>query len=202
MRWFDSEFDYVQELIDTWNKKRKKIRTAYFIIAAVLILAGILTAVFPVRVFAVIQYLAAAAVIVIGIYHFVAYTSMTYYFKDGMLIMSGILNILIGIMLFFMPVALTVQVVTFMLAFLLIFSGAQKISFASRLKYFRIPHTGSLTFSGVLNIILAVIFLLLPFMSALALNYILAAYLIITGAALFVEALGMHKLNRKDGAGE
>lgn len=195
MRWFDSEFDYVQELIDTWNKKRKKVRTAYFIIAAVLILAGILTAVFPVRVFAVIQYLAAAAVIVIGIYHFVAYTSMTYYFKDGMLIMSGILNILIGIMLLIMPVTLTVQVITFMLAFLLIFTGAQKISFASRLKYFQIPNTGSLTFSGILNIILAVIFLLLPFVSALALNYILAAYLIITGAALFVEALGMHKLN-------
>lgn len=195
MRWFDSEFDYVQELIDTWNKKRKKIRTAYFIIAAVLFLAGILTAVFPVRVFAVIQYLAAAAVIVIGIYHFVAYTSMTYYFKDGMLIMSGILNILIGIMLLIMPVTLTVQVITFMLAFLLIFTGAQKISFASRLKYFQIPSTGSLTFSGILNIILAVIFLLLPFVSALALNYILAAYLVITGAALFVEALGMHKLN-------
>lgn len=195
MRWFDSEFDYVQELIDTWNKKRKKIRTAYFIIAAVLVLAGILTAVFPVRVFAVIQYLAAAAVIVIGIYHFVAYTSMTYYFKDGMLIMSGILNILIGIMLLIMPVTLTVQVITFMLAFLLIFTGAQKISFASRLKYFQIPNTGSLTFSGILNIILAVIFLLLPFVSALALNYILAAYLIITGAALFVEAFGMHKLN-------
>ena len=195
MRWFDSEFDYVQELIDTWNKKRKKVRTAYFIIAAVLFLAGILTAVFPVRVFAVIQYLAAAAVIVIGIYHFVAYTSMTYYFKDGMLIMSGILNILIGIMLLIMPVTLTVQVITFMLAFLLIFTGAQMISFASRLKYFQIPNTGSLTFSGILNIILAVIFLLLPFVSALALNYILAAYLVITGAALFVEALGMHKLS-------
>ena len=131
MRWFDSEFDYVQELIDTWNKKRKKIRTAYFITAAVLVLAGILTAVFPIRVFAVIQYLAAAAVIVIGIYHFAAYTSMTYYFKDGMLIMSGILNILIGIMLLIMPITLTVQVITFMLAFLLIFTGAQKISFAS-----------------------------------------------------------------------
>ena len=55
MRWFDSEFDYVQELIDTWNKKRKKIRTAYFITAAVLVLAGILTAVYPIRVFADIQ---------------------------------------------------------------------------------------------------------------------------------------------------
>lgn len=195
MKWFDSEFDYVQELIDRWNNERKKVRTAYVIIAAVLIAAGILTAVFPIRIFAVVQYLAAAAVIVIGIYHFVTYASMTWHFKDGMLIMSGILNILIGIMLFIMPVALTVQVITFMLAFLLIFSGAQKISFASRLRYFRISNTGFLTFSGILNIILAVIFLLLPFVSALALNYILAAYLIITGAALFIEALGMHKLS-------
>ncbi|HJC42482.1 MAG TPA: DUF308 domain-containing protein [Candidatus Mediterraneibacter gallistercoris] len=195
MRWFDSDFDYVQELIDTWNSRRKKIRTAYIIIAAVLLIAGILTAVFPVSIFAVMQYFAAAAVIVIGIYHFVTFASMTYYFRDYMLLLSGILNVLIGIMLFFMPVALTVQVITFLLAFLLIFSGAEKLSLASRLRYFRIPHTGSMTFSGVLNIILAVIFLLLPFVSALALNYILAAYLIIVGIALLIEAAGMHKIS-------
>ena len=195
MRWFDSDFDYVQELIDTWNSSRKKMRTAYIIIAAVLLIAGILTAVFPVSIFAVMQYFAAAAVIVIGIYHFVTFASMTYYFRDYMLLLSGILNVLIGIMLFFMPVALTVQVITFLLAFLLIFSGAEKLSLASRLRYFRIPHTGSMTFSGVLNIILAVIFLLLPFVSALALNYILAAYLIIVGIALLIEAAGMHKIS-------
>ena len=196
MRWFDSDFDYVQELIDTWNRRRKKMRTAYFIMAVVLLLAGVLTAVFPVGIFAVIQYFAALAVIIIGIYHFVAFASMTYYFKDYMLLLSGILNVLIGVMLFVMPVTLTVQVITFMLAFLLIFSGAEKLSMASRLRYFRIPHTGSLTFSGILNIILAVIFLLLPFVSALALNYILAAYLLLTGAALLVEAIGMHKIER------
>ena len=196
MRWFDSDFDYVQELIDTWNRRRKKMRTAYFIMAAVLLLAGVLTAVFPVGIFAVIQYFAALAVIIIGIYHFVAFASMTYYFKDYMLLLSGILNVLIGVMLFVMPVTLTVQVITFMLAFLLIFSGAEKLSMASRLRYFRIPHTGSLTFSGILNIIVAVIFLLLPFVSALALNYILAAYLLLTGAALLVEAIGMHKIER------
>ena len=196
MKWFDSDFDYVQELIDTWNRRRKKMRTAYFIMAAVLLIAGVLTAVFPVGIFAVIQYFAALAVIIIGICHFVAFASMTDYFKDYMLLLSGILNVLIGVMLFVMPVTLTVQVITFMLAFLLIFSGAEKLSMASRLRYFRIPHTGSLTFSGILNIILAVIFLLLPFVSALALNYILAAYLLLTGAALLVEAIGMHKIER------
>ena len=121
--------------------------------------------------------------------------SMTYYFRDYMLLLSGILNILIGVMLFIMPVTLTVQVFTFMLAFILIFSGVEKLSLASRLRYFRIPHTRSLTFSGILNIILAVVFLLLPFVSALALNYILAAYLIIIGAALLIEATGMHKIS-------
>jgi len=195
MRWFDSDFDYVQELIDTWNSRRKKMRAAYIIIAAVLLIAGVLTAVFPVGIFTVIQYFAAVAVITVGIYHFVAFASMTYYFRDYMLLLSGILNVLIGIMLFVMPVALTVQVITFLLAFLLIFSGAEKLTLASRLRYFRIPHTGSATFSGVLNIILAVVFLLLPFVSALALNYILAAYLVITGIALLIEAAGMHKIS-------
>ena len=195
MRWFDSDFDYVQELIDTWNSRRKKMRAAYIIIAAVLLIAGVLTAVFPVGIFTVIQYFAAVAVITVGIYHFVAFASMTYYFRDYMLLLSGILNVLIGIMLFVMPVALTVQVITFLLAFLLIFSGAEKLTLASRLRYFRIPHTGSATFSGLLNIILAVVFLLLPFVSALALNYILAAYLVITGIALLIEAAGMHKIS-------
>ena len=191
MKWFDSDFDYVQELIDTWNSRRKKMRAAYIIIAAVLLIAGVLTAVFPVGIFTVIQYFAAVAVIAVGIYHFVAFASMTYYFRDYMLLLSGILNVMIGIMLFVMPVALTVQVITFLLAFLLIFSGAEKLTLASRLRYFRIPHTGSATFSGLLNIILAVVFLLLPFVSALALNYILAAYLVITGIALLIEAAGM-----------
>lgn len=195
MRWFDSDFDYVQELIDTWNSRRKKTRAAYIIIAAVLLIAGVLTAVFPVGIFTVIQYFAAVAVIAVGIYHFVAFASMTYYFRDYMLLLSGILNVMIGIMLFVMPVALTVQVITFLLAFLLIFSGAEKLTLASRLRYFRIPHTGSATFSGLLNIILAVVFLLLPFVSALALNYILAAYLVITGIALLIEAAGMHKIS-------
>ncbi len=141
-----------------------------------------------------IQYLAAIAVIVVGIYHFITFSSMTYYFRDYMLILSGVLNILIGVMLFIMPVELTVQVVTFMLSFMLIFNGVQKLSFASRLRYFRISRTGALTFSGVLNIILAVVFLFLPFLSAVALNYILSAYLAVTGIALLIEAAGMHKI--------
>lgn len=193
MRWFDSDFDYVQEMIDSWNKRKRKVRISCFILAALLIIAGILTVVFPIRIFALIQYVAAAAMIIMGIYHLVSYGSMTYYFRDSMLLVTGLLNILVGIMLLFMPVALTVEVITFMLAFLLLFSGAQKLSFGSRLRYFRMQHTGFLTVGGVLDIILAVIFLLLPFTTALAMNYIIAAYLLLGGIVVFIEAISMRR---------
>ena len=123
MRWFDSDYDYVQELKEAWERGKKKIRNAYLILAAVLLAAGILLAVFPTGIFALIQYIAAIAVIMVGIYHFISYTSMTYYFRDPMLLVSGILNVLLGVLLLFMPVELTAQVITFLLAFLLIFNG-------------------------------------------------------------------------------
>ena len=131
MRWFDSDYDYVQELKEAWERGKKKIRNAYLILAAVLLAAGILLAVFPTGIFALIQYIAAIAVIMVGIYHFISYTSMTYYFRDPMLLVSGILNVLLGVLLLFMPVELTAQVITFLLAFLLIFNGGEKLSLAS-----------------------------------------------------------------------
>ena len=103
----------------------------------------------------------------VGIYHFISYASMTYYFRDPMLLVSGILNVLLGVLLLFMPVELTAQVITFLLAFLLIFNGGEKLSLASRLRYYRIEGIGFLSFCGVLCITLAVVFLLLPFVSAL-----------------------------------
>ncbi len=197
MRWFfDSGFDYVNEFFENWNKKIKKIRNTCLIVAALLIVAGILCIAFPVKVFAVIQYVAAAALIALGICHIVSYLSTTYYFKDPMLIVMAAVNILMGILVAAMPLVLTVNVITFMLAVVLIFSGAQKVSFASRLKYFGVQNTGMITLSGVLSILLSATFILLPFGSAVVLNYIIAAYLVITGIALCIEAAGMCRIHR------
>ena len=131
------------------------MRTVYFILGALLLLAGILTAVFPIGIFAVIQYLAAArcnrdrdlSFYYICVYDLlfqrlyadhIRYTECTDWYYAA-----------------YYADPADRQVVTFMLAFLLIFNGAEKLSFASRLRYYRIPHAGALTFSGVLNIILA-----------------------------------------------
>ncbi len=64
------------------------------------------------------------------------------------------------------------------------------------MKYYRIMKTGMITFSGVVSIVLAVVFLLLPLLSMMVLNYILALYLIIGGITLLVEALSMKEIRR------
>ncbi len=196
MRWFDSNFDYVQEFIENWNKKVKKIRLICFIIAILMIVAGILCIAYPRGTFALLHFAIAGGMIILGVYHIISYVSSTYYFKDPMLIVMGIVNILLGILFFNMPVMVTAEALTFILAIVLLFSGAERISFASKLKYFQIADTKMITWSGILNIVVALIFLFLPFVSALVLNTIIGVYLVIGGIALIIEAIAMKNLHR------
>lgn len=191
MRWFDSNFDYVNEFIERWNQRVKKLKYAFIAIAVILVVIGIFCIFLPWETFSAMQILAAAALVVQGIHFIVSYASTTFYFKDPMQIVMGILNIILGILLLASPVALTATTLAFIFSFLLIFSGAERIAFAGKLKYYRIMNTGIMTFSGVLSIILAVVFLALPLVSLLVLNYIVAAYLIVSGVALFIEAVSM-----------
>lgn len=194
MKWFDRNFDYIQEFAEHWNKHVKRLKWTFLVIAVLLVAVGILCIRFPVGTFAAMQTLAAAALIVQGIYFLVSFASTTGYFKDPMQIVMGILNIVLGLLLFASPVALTVNALTFMLAFLLLFSGAEKLAFARKLKYYRIMRTGLMTFCGVLSIVLAVVFLVLPLVSALVLHDIMAAYFIVNGVALLIEVLSMKRI--------
>ena len=195
MKYYNSDFDYANEFIENWNDKMKKFKTTCIIISVIMIVAGALCVVFPLKVFKVIQYIAGISLTLNGVYSIFGYIETTEYFRDPVLIIMGILNILMGVLLFFMPVALTETALTFMLAFLLMFTGAEKISFAGRLKYFQIMNTGMITLSGVLSIILSVIFILLPLLSKLVINYIISLYLIVSGATLLIEILSIKKLD-------
>lgn len=195
MKYYNSNFDYANEFIENWNDKMKNFKTTCIIISVIMIVAGALCVIFPLQVFKAIQYIVGISLILNGVHSIIGYIEITEYFRDPILIIMGILNILMGVFLFFMPVALTETALTFMFAFLLIFTGAQKISFAGRLKYFRIINTGLITFSGILSIILAVVFILLPLLSKLVLNYIIALYLIVSGATLLIEILSINKLD-------
>ena len=85
--------------------------------------------------------------------------------------------------------------VVFLGAVELLFTGAQKISLASRLRYFRITRAYSMTFCGVISVIAALLLFIMPMVGVVLLNVMIAAFLIVSGVTLLIEAICMRKIN-------
>ena len=83
-----------------------------------------------------------------------------------------------------------------LLAFLFIIAGAERITYARRMRYFGVPSSGLATATGVLNIVAGVAFLLMPAVSSLMLGYVLAGYLLVGGVSLLAEAAAMRPIER------
>lgn len=190
MKWFDSDYNYIDEFTTQWNERYKKVKRT----SIVLILIGILCFAFPEKVFTTIQMIAAIGLIIWGAYEIYSYITTTFFFKDAMWLVSGILNILLGCLLYTMPVTITVSTLTFLFAFVLLVNGIQKMTWGSKLSFFRVINTNYLSFTGLVNLLLGIIFMVMPFQSALVVNYVIAAYLIVAGISLLIEAISMKKI--------
>lgn len=189
-----SDFNYIEEIKKNWNKKVKKIRCACFVLSVLMILVGIVCIFFPIQTFYVMKMIVSIVFIGFGIYLIITYCLSTLFFKDPIIVIIGITHILFGMLLLQTPPEITAMSLTIMLAILLMFYGAEKLAFSKRLSFLNIMHTNTYTVNGILTIILSVIFMILPLTSALIINYIIAAYLIVDGITLFIEAMHMKSL--------
>lgn len=159
-----------------------------------MILVGIVCIFFPIQTFYVMKMIVSIVFIGFGIYLIITYCLSTLFFKDPIIVIIGITHILFGMLLLQTPPEITAMSLTIMLAILLMFYGAEKLAFSKRLSFLNIMHTNTYTVNGILTIILSVIFMILPLTSALIINYIIAAYLIVDGITLFIEAMHMKSL--------
>lgn len=189
-----SDFDFVQEFKENWNKRIKKFRNGCFILSLLMIVIGLACFFFPVKTFHVVKILVSMIFIGFGICAIISYCLTTSYFKDPIVIIIGVTHILFGILLFEIPADITAMSLTIMLAVMLLFYGAEKISFSRRLSFFGIIDTSVYTVSGILTIILSIIFMIIPLTSAIVINYMIAAYLIVDGIILLIETMNMKKL--------
>lgn len=193
---FNSDFDHVGDFVERWNAGVRRTRTWAIVIGALLVLAGIASAVAPLSIYALIQGVVAAALIVGGIGETVSYARTPELFRSPTMLVMGVLNALLGVMLLALPAYLTAGTVVFLLAFLFIISGAERITYARRMRYFGLPDSGLTTFTGALNIVCGVAFLLMPAFSGVVIGYVIAAYLIVGGASLVVEGISMRPIER------
>lgn len=196
MERYDSNFDHVGDFVDRWNAGVRRTRLWAIVVAALLVVVGIASAFDPLSLYVIIQALITVALIAGGVGQIVSYVRTPELFRSAGMLVMGVLNVLLGFMLLVLPLYLTMGSVVLLVAFLFIVAGAERVSYAHRLRYFDFPNTGVITATGVLNIVAGVVFLLMPLVSGVALGYIMAAYLIIGGASLFVEALSMKPIER------
>ncbi|MGN1182241.1 MAG: HdeD family acid-resistance protein [Faecalibacillus sp.] len=189
-----SDFHYLEEFKKDWNKKVKKMRIICLLLGLFMIIAGLACFFFPVQTFQVMKSIVSMIFILFGICAMISYCMTSSFFKDPIIMMIGIIHILFGLLLWKMPKDVTAMSLTMILAILLLFYGAQKISFSRKLRFLNIlsPHT--YTLSGITTIILAIVFMILPLTSALVINYIIAIYLIVDGITLVIEAINMKQL--------
>ena len=195
MVWRPNEnFNYVQEFSQSWNKKLKSIRIASFIMSGLMLICAVLCMVFPVKSMFVIETIAAVLIIALGVYQICDYFCAPAFLRDPGSLISSILNIIIGVLLLCGPMEMTVSTFAFLFGILLMVFGINKIAFAHKLSFFTVDHYGWVIVSGVLNIVAAIAFIILPMMSTLVLHYIIAAYLLVGAIALFIEAITMRDL--------
>ena len=196
MQWFDPDHDYVNEYIDTWNQKIRSAKTWMIALGAVLVLTGIASAVAPLGMYALIQGLIAGLLIVRGGSNIASYIQTPAFFRNGATLAAGILNALLGVLFFALPASFTASTLGFLLAFLLIMTGIERLSFAQSMRYYQLEGSSAGTVMGIVNIILGVVLALTPLFTSAVLSYLLAAYLIVAGATLIVEGVSIKRIER------
>lgn len=196
MNGYDANHDYVNEYIDRWNQTAGRAKVGMIVLGVVLAIAGVAVILAPMGAYLMVQAVIAAILIVHGIGQVATYIQTPEFFRNGAQLASGILNAALGIVLFVLPSTVTAGAIIYMLAFLLIMTGIERISFARQMRFYQIPASSMGTATGVLNIILGVAFIFMPLAGGIALSYLLATYLIAGGITLVVEGVSIKKIER------
>lgn len=196
MEHYEPGFEDAGELIDRWNAGVRRTRALTIALGALLVLAGIASALSPLSLYALIQAAVSAALVVGGIAGVAFWAATPAPLRSPASVVMGVLNALLGIMLLTVPTYLTAETLALLLAALFLAAGAERISFSRRIARAGIEGPGVILAAGIVNVGAGVAFLLLPFISSLMLVYLMAAYLVVGGASLLVEGVAMHQVER------
>lgn len=190
--------DLVDEFQKRWNSNLKSARIWGFVISILMMAAGVLCFIFPVSSTYVICIIASVLLMVTGVMEIVVSAQMPFFFRTGGGIVSGILNILLGVMVLTMRPEDMQMFYGMMFAVILLVSGVQEIMLGSRMRFFDIGDNSTwMIVCGVISVIASVFFFFSPLTSVFAFSMLLAIYLIVWGASLFAGCVSARELKIK-----
>lgn len=193
----DDNINLAGLFVENWNKRLKSFRVSGMVVAALMIVLGIVLCIFPSQSVRVIEIFAALMIMALGVYQFIDYFNLPVILQRGGVLINAILNVILGILLITSPASVTISAFAFMFGFLLMIFGIDLLAASGKLAYFNVTNYGWVIVTGIISIIASVFFIFLPLASTIALNYILAVYLLVGGVTVFIEALSMKDLKIK-----
>lgn len=184
---FQPDNELREKLRAEWNKRIKKVRRTELILGIIMIIIGLLCIFFPMDSVSVMGIVASAAIMIFGIYEIVEFFSLPVYFRMGGLLVSGILNLLTGILLLALPSEDMLTVFSFLFAIDILIIGIEEISMSSTVGWIGLGDSGWLLASGIVNILVSLLFFFAPIASILAMGILVGIYLIIGGVMMLIE---------------
>ena len=148
---------------------------------------GILFFVWPLIMALGIEFISAIGIIIYGVYQIVKYAKTPADAKNSWSLANGIIFIILGVIAATSGVIARAEMFAFILGFLALMSGISQISAFGAFKKSGQAGMGGLVVSGIINIIIAIFFILSPFAATWAFQWIFGIYLLIGGIALLAE---------------
>jgi uncharacterized membrane protein HdeD (DUF308 family) len=161
------------------------------------ILLGIVVFAFPLGSYVTLAILFGVLLLLVGAAKLIsASTSANFFMMRGYVIVSGVLDLLIGIFLCIYP-GITLAALPVMMGFWMLYNSFVLIGFSGDFDTFGIPGSGWVIGGGILLLILSILVLVNPFGAGIATVVILAgAGLIVFGILLISLSLRLKEIHR------
>ena len=186
--------DLLDDAAKYWNKELKHTRIVGTIVGIVMLILGILCIAFPFSSAYVMEIIASLLILAFGIAEIVIYMNAPIYVRFGGSLISGILNVILGILLLTSPSEELFTAFAFLLAVNLLMVGIEELEIYAKIRFFNASGNGWLMANSIINIIAAVIFLMVPKTSAAFLSLFVAIYLITGGVSLLIGCFNAKEL--------
>ena len=167
-------------------------------VAGILCIAlGIVVFAFPLQSYVTLAILFGVLLLVVGAAKLIsASTSANFFMMRGYVIVSGVLDLLIGIFLCIYP-GVTLVALPIMMGFWMMYNSFVLIGFSGGFETFGIPGSGWVIGGGILLLILSILVLVNPFGAGIATVVVLAGVgLIVFGILLISLAMKLKEIHR------
>lgn len=190
---YSVQTDLREQIRTFWNQNVKRYRTYSITAGIVMLVLGVLCLIYPFETIIAMEYAASLLLIVYGGYQLYAFTVLPVFLRTGGVLLSGILNIMLGILLLSGPQQSMMATYAYLFSVDLLMIGIEQCVAYNHMKYYGLPNTGWMLLEGVVNIVVAVIFLFMP-QTTVAISLLVAVYLLVEGGTLLYSGISAKDL--------